>query len=151
MPQALIKRLFPLVIVLTLVLSACGAPPDTVRVSRVIDGDTIVIEGNYRVRYLGIDTPELYPVAEPYAHAAWQANQRLVAGKRVRLERDVSDTDRYGRWLRYVYLDGEFVNAALVREGLARARAYPPDTRYQALLEKAEREARRAGRGIWAK
>jgi len=82
---------------------------------------------------------------------AWQANYKLVEGKEVRLERDISETDRYGRLLRYVYVDDVLVNAELVRQGLAQAKAYPPDTRYQGYLEEMEAEAREAGRGIWAK
>jgi len=120
------------------------------RVTRVIDGDTIVIEGGVRVRYIGVDAPELYPEAQACGIEARQANCRLVEGKTVRLERDVSDTDRYGRWLRYVYVDGVMVNAELVRQGLARARAYPPDTKYQDCLREMEAEAGRAGRGLWA-
>jgi len=103
------------------------------------------------VRYIGIDTPEIYPQLEPFGSEAWQANRRLVEGKRVRLERDVSETDKYGRLLRYVYVDGVFVNAELVKQGLAWAKAYPPDTKYQDYLEKMETEAREAGRGMWAK
>ena len=140
-----------LFVLLTLVLSfcACSAPPGTLRVTRVIDGDTIVVEGDYRVRYIGIDTPELYPQPEAYGIEAWQLNRRLVEGKCVRLERDVSETDRYGRLLRYVYVDDVFVNARLVSEGLARAEAYPPDIKYQNYLKELEQEARRAGKGIW--
>jgi len=103
------------------------------------------------VRYIGIDTPEIYPQSEPFGREAWQANRRLVEGKRVRLERDVSETDKYGRLLRYVYVDGVFVNAELVKQGLARAKAYPPDTKYQDYLRQMETEAREAGRGMWAK
>jgi len=121
------------------------------RVTQVVDGDTITIEGGYRVRYIGIDTPEIYPQPEAFGREAWQANRRLVEGKEVRLERDVSETDKYGRLLRYVYVDGVFVNAELAKEGLAQAKAYPPDTKYQDYLEKMETEARQAGRGMWAK
>ena len=117
----------------------------------MVDGDTITIEGGYRVRYIGIDTPEIYPQAEPFGREAWQANRRLVEGKEVRLERDVSETDKYGRLLRYVYVDGVFVNAELVKAGLAQAKAYPPDTKYHDYLEKMETEAREASRGMWAK
>jgi len=139
-----------LAIVFLLAFCGCSAPPDTVRVTRVVDGDTIVVQGNYRVRYIGIDTPEIRPYLEAGGVEAWQANRQLVEGKRVRLERDVSETDRYGRLLRYVYVDGVFVNAELVREGLARAKAYPPDTGYQDYLEEMEQQARLAGRGMWA-
>jgi len=117
----------------------------------VIDGDTITIEGGYRVRYIGIDAPEIRPDLEAFGIEAWQANRKLVEGKEVRLEQDVSQTDKYGRLLRYVWVDDILVEAELVRLGLAQAHAYPPDTKYQHHLEQMEAEAREAGRGIWAK
>ena len=142
--------LLTIIISLLLLLHGCGSPPDTARVIQVIDGDTITIEGGYRVRYIGIDTPEIRPVPEVFAIEAWQVNRNIVEGKEVHLERDVSQTDRYGRLLRYVFVDDTFVNAELVRRGLARAKAYPPDTKYQDLLARMEAEAREAGRGIWS-
>ncbi len=153
MPNKVSKRIWLLAVVLCLVLSlsGCGSPPDTARVIQVIDGDTVTIEGGYRVRYIGIDTPETYPQLEAFGAEAWQANRRLVEGKEVRLERDVSETDRYGRLLRYVYVGNILVNAELVRQGLAVAKAYPPDTKYQVLLAEMERQARLAGKGMWAK
>jgi micrococcal nuclease len=120
-------------------------------VTEVIDGDTITIAGGDRVRYIGIDTPEIHPQVEAFGREAWQANRELVEGKAVRLERDVSETDKYDRLLRYVWVDGTMVNAELVRRGLAEAKAYPPDTKYRSFLEQAEAEARQAGRGMWAK
>ncbi len=117
----------------------------------MIDGDTITIEGGYRVRYIGIDAPEIHPQAEPFGSEAWQANRKLVEGKEVRLERDVSETDKYGRLLRYVWVDDILVEAELVRQGLARAKAYPPDTKYQEYLEQMQAEARETGRGMWLK
>lgn len=146
-----VKTFLLVILIISLVVFGCQAPPGTVKVIRVIDGDTITIEGNYRVRYIGIDTPETYPRAEAYGNEAWQANKQLVEGRRVRLEKDVSEVDRYDRLLRYVYVDDVFVNAELVKMGLARARAYPPDTRYQDYLEDMEAEARDAGRGMWAR
>ncbi len=148
----IIRRLWllPIIFFLLLPLFGCGSLPDTVRVVRVIDGDTIVIEGGYRVRYIGIDAPEIYPGMEAFGTEAWQANRKLVEGKEVRLERDVSDKDKYDRLLRYVWVDDILVEAELVRQGLARAKAYPPDTKYQDYLEQAETEAREAGRGMWA-
>lgn len=140
-----------LILCLLLPLSGCGAPPVTAEVIQVIDGDTIIIEGGYRVRYIGIDAPEIYPKVEAFGLEAWLANRQLVEGKEVRLERDVSETDKYGRLLRYVYVDDILVNAELVRLGLAWAKAYPPDTKYQDYLEELEQQARRAGRGMWAK
>ena len=147
------SRTWFLAIILCLLLPLCGcsSPPNTAKVTQVIDGDTIIIEGGYRVRYIGIDTPEIRPRLEAHGIEAWQANRQLVEGKEVRLERDVSETDKYGRLLRYVYVDDIFVNAELVRQGLARAKAYPPDIKYQDYLEQMETEAKLAGRGIWAK
>ncbi len=139
------------IIPLLLLLYGCQSPPDTARVARVIDGDTIVISNGSSVRYIGIDTPEVHPKVEAFGLEAWQANRELVEGKVVRLERDVSDTDRYDRLLRYVYVDDTLVNAELVRRGLARVRAYPPDTKYHDYLEGLETEARQAGRGMWEK
>lgn len=135
---------------ITTVLAGCVADIENqVRVVRVIDGDTIEIEGGERVRYIGIDTPEVYPSAQYYGMEAWEKNQELVGGCLVTLERDVSDRDQYGRLLRYVYVDGVFVNAELVRLGYARAEFYPPDTRHSELLEQLEDEAREAHRGLW--
>ncbi len=143
-------RLFAIIISL-LILPGCISPPETATVTQVIDGDTITIAGGYRVRYIGIDTPEVHPELEDFGIAAWQANRQLVEGKKVRLERDVSETDKYGRLLRYVFADDIFVNGELVRQGLAQVKAYPPDTRYQDYLEQMEAEAKAARRGIWAK
>ncbi len=137
--------------VMFLALFSCKlpeVPPGTVQVTRVIDGDTIEIAGGERVRYIGIDTPELSP-EEPFAAEAKAANRELVEGKMIRLEMDTSEADRYGRLLRYVWVDDLMINLELVRRGLAEAKEYPPDTRYQGLLEAAEIEARLAGRGMW--
>ncbi len=120
-------------------------------VTQVIDGDTIIIEGGYHVRYIGIDTPEIHPKTEAFGIEAREANRRLVEGKQVRLERDFSERDRYGRLLRYVYVGDIFVNAELVRQGLAEAKAYPPDIKYQDYLEEMEAEARNEERGCGQK
>ena len=132
---------------------ACTAPRRTategVLVERVVDGDTIVLQGDQRVRYIGVDTPEVGGAVEPFGPEASDFNRRLVDGARVRLERDVSETDRYDRLLRYVYAGDILVNAELVREGYAEAMDYPPDTRYASCFDALEREARQEGRGMW--
>jgi micrococcal nuclease len=119
-------------------------------VTRIIDGDTIEVDlagQTYRVRYIGIECPE----AGQYGYEqATEANRQLVEGKTVRLEKDVSDTDRYGRLLRYVYVGDVFVNAELVRRGFATAWTYPPDVAYSELLVQLESQARAAGVGLWA-
>jgi micrococcal nuclease len=121
-----------------------------------VDGDTIdVLVGGatYRVRYIGVDTPETVDPRRPvqcYGREASQRNRELVEGKTVELEKDVSETDKYGRLLRYVWVDGEMVNATLVREGFAVVVTYPPDVRHQELFLSLQREARDAGRGLWS-
>jgi micrococcal nuclease len=124
-------------------------------VVRVIDGDTIAIAMDgveYRVRYIGINTPETVDPRKPvecYGREASQHNRELVEGQTVELEKDVSETDQYDRLLRYVWVNGDMVNAILVREGYALASTYPPDVKYQKLFLDLEREAREAGRGLW--
>ena len=100
------------------------------KVARVVDGDTIEIEGGQTVRYIGIDTPEtVHPqkTVECFGREASNRNKELVEGKFVQLEKNVSETDKYGRVLRYVYADGVFVNEPLVKEGFAHASSYSPD------------------------
>lgn len=144
-----------LALLLLIVITGCTAPDAAPSVTRVIDGDTIdvSIAGTlYRVRYTGIDTPELDDIDnERYALAqeATRYNRELVEGKTIRIEKDTSETDRYGRLLRYVYVDDVFVNAELVRKGLAWSKAYEPDTKYQGIIEEAEMEARYDKIGIW--
>lgn len=125
-------------------------------VVRVIDGDTIEVRigaQTYNLRYIGIDTPETVDprrAVQCFGQEASNKNKELMSGKTVGLEKDVSETDRYGRLLRYVYVDGGMVNAELVRSGYAKASSYPPDVRYQDLFGQLEGEARDAGRGLWA-
>lgn len=127
------------------------------RVTRIIDGDTVEIQTGEKVRYIGIDTPELtHPKLgkECFGEEAKEINASLVLNKRVRLEKDVSDTDRYGRLLRYVFVldDDEqeiFVNHYLVTQGFALASTYPPDVKYQDIFKNAEREARTRTVGLW--
>ena len=138
-----------LVLALVLLLfSACSTTSEKVLVTRVIDGDTIEIQGGDRVRYIGIDTPER---GDPYYLEATAKNEELVEGRRVRLEKDTSEKDRYGRLLRYIFVDDLFVNAEMVRLGYARAYSYPPDTQYAELFSRLESEAKQAGRGLWAR
>lgn len=123
------------------------APTEFGRVTEVVDGDTIrvVIDGEeFRVRYLGIDTPER---DEACFTEATDANAAYVANQTVRLVRDVSDTDRYGRLLRFVYVDDTLVNAELVAGGWAESRRYEPDTRLYDYMEGLEATAVAQQRG----
>ena len=121
------------------------------QVLRVYDGDTIEIAlngGTYKVRYIGIDAPE---IGDPCYTEATRFNSYLVMGqeKAVYLEKDTSEVDQYDRLLRYVWLVGPdkytLVNAELVAMGYAVARAYPPDTRYQPFLAEMAQQAQKAG------
>ena len=123
--------------------------------TRVIDGDTIdvIINGTeYRVRYIGIDTPEMdneRPAYRTLAEEARQANIRLVEGKNISLQKDVSETDRYGRLLRYVFDGTTFVNLVLVADGHAWAVSYPPDTMYDSLFGELQTAAQEDKLGVW--
>jgi len=131
----------------TTLLVSSQPKAETAIVTRVIDGDTIEIEGGQRVRYIGIDTPEK---GEYYFTEASQMNVELVLGKIVRLEKDASEVDRYGRLLRYVYVDDLFVNAELVRLGYAKAVEYPPDTKYAGYFSELEAHALALKLGVHA-
>ena len=124
-----------------------------VRVVHVIDGDTIELEGGERIRYIGMDTPETVDPRKPvqcFGLEASRKNKELVEGKRVRLEKDITDRDRYGRLLRYVWVGDVFVNLELVRQGFAHSYSYPPDIAHQDQFRAAEREAREANKGLWS-
>ncbi len=122
-------------------------------VQRVIDGDTIELSTGQTVRYIGMDTPETkHPTKgqECFGREASERNRQLVEGKSVRLEKDVSEVDRYGRLLRYVWMGDQLVNQLLVAEGYAFARSFPPDITKQAELFQAEQTARSQNLGLWA-
>ena len=115
-------------------------------VTRVVDGDTMEIEDGQHVRYIGIDGPER---EEPCYREALRANGNLVVGKKVRLEKDVEDKDKYGRLLRYVWVDDTMVNAELVMQGYAYSYSYASNLRYQECFLRLEKEAREQRRGLW--
>jgi micrococcal nuclease len=124
-------------------------------VVRVVDGDTIHVRIGARlerVRYIGVNTPEVHHPTrgeEPGGREASEVNRQLVEGRRVRLELDVQERDRYGRLLAYVWVGEFMVNAELVGRGYAQVMTVPPNVRYQELFLKLQREARDAGRGLW--
>ena len=138
-----------------IVFAATNSPREsTAIVTRVVDGDTIVIDTGEKVRYIGMNTPESVDPRRPvqcFGKEASEYNKQLVTGKKVRLVKDVSETDKYGRLLRYVYLeDGTFVNEKLVRDGYASVMTIPPDVQLSNIINAAEREARADRRGFWA-
>ena len=139
--------------------SPAPAAPDAptaplLRVERVVDGDTVVLEGGDKVRLIGINTPETVDPRRPVQWYGKEASARakaLLSGKRVRMEQDVEKKDRYGRTLGYLRLeDGTFVNLRMVEEGYAFAYPYPPNVKYEALFRDAEARAREGRRGLWS-
>jgi micrococcal nuclease len=124
-------------------------------VVRAVDGDTIEarVGGEVEdVRYIGVDTPETVKPGAPvqcFGPRASAFNHHLVEGRRVRLVFGVERRDDYGRLLAYVRLGRRFVNAELVRRGLARSLTIPPNDRFAPLFRRLELRAARAGRGLW--
>lgn len=126
---------------------------DTFLVSRVIDGDTIELENKEKVRYIGINTPETVDprrAVQCFGHEASAKNKELVEGKQVTLVVDIEDRDKYGRLLRYVYLqDATFVNLELIKQGYASVATYPPNVAHVDAFKAAEKSAREAKVGLW--
>jgi micrococcal nuclease len=129
------------------------------RVLRVVDGDTIeverILDGRATLRLIGVDTPETVAPGQPvgcFGPEASANTKQLLEGRTVLLEKDVSETDRFQRLLRYVYLDdGRMVNEVIVRDGYAQVATFPPDVKYQQRFLIAQTEARNANRGLWGK
>jgi micrococcal nuclease len=126
-----------------------------VNVQWVSDGDTIVLEGGERVRYNGINAPEIAhqnhgKSSEPHGDTAKRFNIKLVRAKKVRLEFDIERRDRYGRLLAYVFLpDGTFVNVEMVANGVAYFLSGTVNKEYARLLLTAQRRAMSARKGMW--
>jgi endonuclease YncB( thermonuclease family) len=119
----------------------------------VNDGDTIVLANGQRVRYIGIDTPEIdheNQTAEPFSYAARSFNESLIALKKIRLEFDEERHDPYGRLLAYLFLeDGTFMNARLLQNGLAYCLYRAPNLKYNSILLQSQQNAMNAKIGIW--
>ena len=133
----------------TLLLVGCK---QTEVVTRVVDGDTVVLASGKKVLYIGMDTPETVHPRKGVQFMGKEAsalNRFLVEGKRVRLEFDVDPVDQYGRTLAYVYVGRTFVNAELVRLGYAQVMTVPPNVKYVEVFTAMQKEAREAKRGLW--
>ena len=154
--RALARGLLPVIVLLGLVLPVTGQSALEGAVVRIVDGDTIHVRVDGRlekVRYIGVNTPEVHHPRkgeEPGGRAAAAVNRDLVTGRRVRLELDVQSRDRHGRLLAYVWVDDTMINAELVRRGFAQVMTVPPNVRHQSLFLELQRQARDAGRGLWA-
>lgn len=131
-------------------LTELQVDPNTV--TRIVDGDTIELADGRKVRYIGVDTPEKktnFTTKECFSEQASAANKEFVLGKTVTLEKDVSETDRYDRLLRFVYVDGELVQEKLIKGGFAEAKKYKPDVSKSVLFEQWEQDARKQKVGMW--
>ena len=148
---------------LTATLTGCGGDQrgsidsdQLVRVQRVVDGDTIVVQtpdGSDRVRYIGVDTPETVKPDTPvqcWGKKASALNRSMIEGRMVRLSYDRERRDRYGRLLAYVSRDdGLEVNSALIAAGAARTLEISPNTSRASAFRSLERKARSERRGMW--
>jgi len=122
---------------------SCGAADNAI-VTKVIDGDTVVVEGGYHVRIIGMDADETgYSCYLP----AKTRLEALVLGKQVLLEKDKTDVDQYGRCLRYIFIGNINVGVQLVKEGLAIASFYESGTKYKAEIAQAEKYAQQKNLG----
>lgn len=118
-------------------------------VANIIDGDTVHCDQLGTVRMLGMDTPER--THRPYGVMAADAlANMLFIGDTVRIERDVRDRDQFGRQLGYIWKDSTLINLQMVQDGWAITLRLPPNSRYDGVLEAAEREARQHRLGLWA-
>lgn len=132
-----------------------------VKVSRTVDGDTIQLTDGIKVRLIGVNSPESTAKIERYGKEASNYTKSNLTGKTVYLEKDVSETDQYGRLLRYIWIDipneindseikTKMFNAMLVENGYAQVSTYPPDVKYRDYFAKCNSEARNAKKGLWA-
>lgn len=132
-------------------------------VKRVVDGDTIIAtidNTDYRVRFIGINTPESTTKIEEYGKEASNYTKEMLTGKTVYLEKDVRNTDKYDRLLRYVWLEipnditsdeinTKMFNAILLINGYAKLFTYPPDVKYVEYFKPLEEDARKNNIGLW--
>ena len=118
-------------------------------VATVYDGDTLTLANGEKLRLIGIDAPEIHE-EESYAIESRDFLRALLLDQKVSYEQDKTERDKYGRLLVYLYVEDVLINERMVEVGLAHARAFPPDTKRQEILEKAEERAKLGGLGIWS-
>jgi micrococcal nuclease len=124
---------------------------ETAIVKRVIDGDTFETDDGQKVRLIGVNTPEISGQAEYYGKEASEFSRQRLSGEKVYMFSDVGDKDRYGRLLRYIFIDQEPVmfNEILLIEGYANVMTVPPNVRFAEKFVTLEREARENQKGLW--
>jgi len=149
-----IRRLIFSIFLILFTSAACASDQTWFTVKWVNDGDTIVLTNGNRVRYIGINAPEIdhdRQKAQPYGYQAKSINTQLVLNRKIRLEFDQERHDRYGRLLAYIFLpDQTFLNEYLLQEGYAFFLFRKPNLKYSQRLLKAQREAMKYGKGMWS-
>lgn len=138
-------------------LSDIGPTIQKATVAKVVDGDTIELTNGQKVRYIGVNTPETkHPTkgVECFGKEASTKNKELVEGKEIIMTKDVSETDRYGRLLRFIYVkqasdSALFINNYLVEQGYAYASSYPPDVSKNDDFSEAQQYAQQNNKGLW--
>ncbi|MGC5325516.1 thermonuclease family protein [Brevibacillus sp. SYSU BS000544] len=159
------KLLLLLFLITSLFLSGCTnqtaqTNPNRIpaQVIKVIDGDTIKARFDNQtatIRFLLVDTPETHHPTlrkQPFGEEAYQFTKKLLDGQQIELEQDVSPgPDKYGRYLYYIYINGNSVQEMLLENGLARvAYVYVPNVKYVDRYREIQDEARKAKKGIWS-
>lgn len=155
-----------LLLISTLLIVGCGAVPAVqapavkgipAKITRVVDGDTMKVsldDKEETIRLLLVDTPEtVHPNKEvqPFGPEASAFAKKLLTDQDVVLEFDVSERDRYGRLLVYLWIGDRMFNELLLEQGLARvAYVYPPDIRHVDRFREIQKTAQLAGIGIWS-
>ena len=126
-------------------------------VLRVVDGDTVEIELNRikeKVRLIGVDTPEsVHPDKTKnieFGKISSKFTKDYLEGKKVVLEYDVQQRDKYGRLLAYLYINNKMFNQILLEEGMAKIATYPPNVKYVDTFKEIEKKAREENKGLWA-
>ena len=136
-----------------LLTAGYSSPQTWYTVKWVNDGDTIVLTNGWRVRYIGIDAPEIdheNQTAQPYGYKARSFNKKLVLSQKISLEFDEERRDRYGRVLAYIFLgDGSFLNSQMLENGLAYYLHRRPNVKYEKVLMNAQRQAMKGHKGLW--
>jgi len=149
------KLLF--IIIIAIVLGGCYESDYSnydLKVVYIYDGDTVKLSNGEKIRYIGIDTPEMNynnPPAEYFAQEAKKYNAKLVLGKKVKLDFDVVKRDKYGRLLAYVYVNEKFINQEMIEHGYARVLMIPPNLRFADYFLKLQNTAKEERRGFWSK
>ena len=144
---------FPLSILFFLLAAGYACAQTWYTVKWVNDGDTIVLTNGWRVRYIGIDAPEINhenQTSQPYGFKARSFNEKLVLSQKIGLEFDEERQDRYGRLLAYIFpADGSFMNSRMLENGLAFYLYRRPNVKYDKRLLNAQQDAMKAHKGLW--